>query len=265
MSDPIAKSIFITGAASGIGRAVAIAFAARGWFVGLADVNQAGLRQTAGMLPPGASATYRLDVRDPAQWEEALAVFVARARRLDVLFNNAGVAHGGPLVEHDRQQVDELIDINLRGVIYGAMAAYPHLKATPGSCLLNTCSAAALYGSPGLAVYSATKFAVRALTEALEIEWAGDGIKVRDLMPGFVDTPLLAGPAGRSNVSKRQRVIASGVEFTTVEEVARKAWDAVHGRRTHTLVGRMARQMAFAARWMPGKLKTRLARLAQAR
>jgi NADP-dependent 3-hydroxy acid dehydrogenase YdfG len=261
----IRKAVFASGAASGIGRTVAVHFATRGWLVGLADIDEAGLHQTAALLPPRAGSVHRLDVRDPHAWEVALAAFVARTGRLDMLFNNAGIAHGGPLVEHTRQEVDDLLDVNLRGVIYGAMAGYPHLKATPGSCLLNTCSAAALYGSPGLAVYSATKFGVRALTEALEIEWAADRIKVCDLMPGFVDTPLLAGVAGRSDVSKRQRVIDAGLAFTPVEEVAQKAWEAAHGQRTHTLVGRMAGQMAFAGRWLPGRLKARLAAMAQAR
>lgn len=257
------KSLFVTGAASGIGRAVAQHFAARGWRVGLADIDEAGLAATLALLPSGAGSCHRLDVRDRARWDAALSEFVEPGGRLHVLFNNAGIAHGGPFAEHSWQEIDDLLDINLRGAIYGAMAAYPHLKATPGSCLLNTCSAAALYGAPGMSVYSATKFGVRALTEALEIEWAADGIRVRSLMPGFIDTPLLAGPSGRSNVSKRQRVIDAGLEFTPLDEVAAKAWDAVHGSGTHLLVGKMARQMAFAARWMPGKLKGQLRAIAR--
>lgn len=250
------KAIFVSGGASGIGRAVARYFAGRGWFVGLADVDEAGMADSAALLPAGASWRHRLDVRDRDGWDRALdAFFASSGGRLDVLFNNAGIAHGGPFSEHTRAEVDELIDVNLRGAVYGAMAGYPYLKATPGSCLLNTCSAAALYGSPGLAVYSATKFAVRALTEALEIEWAADGIKVRDLMPGFVDTPLLAGPAGRSNLTMRQRVIDAGFRFTPLQEVAQKAWDAVHRNGTHTLVGKLAGRLAFAARWMPGRIK----------
>lgn len=251
------KAIFITGGGSGIGRAVAQKFAAEGWLVGLADVSEAGMAQTAALLPTGASASYRLDVRDREAWSVALAEFVSRAGgRLDVLFNNAGVAIGGPLVDCLIQEIDRAIDINLKGVLYGAHAAYPYLAVTPGSCLLNTASAAALYGSAGMSVYSATKFGVRAVTESLDGEWADAGIKVRSLMPGFIDTPLLQAPgSGASNVPIRDRVVAAGLEFTAVDVVAQAAWDAVHGARLHTLIGKTARKLAFVSRWVPGLMR----------
>ena len=251
------KAIFITGGGSGIGRAVAQRFAREGWLVGLADVNEAGLAETAASLPDGASWTTRLDVRDRAGWDAALAGFAqASGGRLDVLFNNAGVAHGGPLGDNEQREIDELIDINFRGVAYGAQAAYPYLKQTPGSCLLNTASAAGIYGTAGFAIYSATKFAVRGLTEALDIEWHNDGIRVRDLMPGFIDTPLLHGPAGRdSNVSKRDRVAEAGFEFIPMDKVTEAAWAAIQSDKLHHPVGKLARQLAFAARWMPGRIR----------
>jgi len=91
------KAIFITGGGSGIGRAVARRFAGEGWLVGLADVDEAGLAETAALLPDHASWTRRLDVRDRAAWNGALTAFAGvSGGRLDVLFNNAGVAHGGP-------------------------------------------------------------------------------------------------------------------------------------------------------------------------
>ena len=255
------KAIFITGGGSGIGRAVAQRFASEGWFVGLGDVDTGGLAETAALLPDGASWTTKLDVRDRAAWDEALAGFAqASGGRLDVLFNNAGVAHGGPFAASPQTEIDQLIDVNFRGVVNGAHAAYPLLKATPGSCLLNTASAAALYGGAGLAVYSATKFAVRAMTEALDIEWAGDGIRVRSLMPGFIDTPLLHTPAhAGTNQSKRDTVVEAGLEFTPVETVADIAWDAVTSPKLHHLVGKTARRLAFTARWMPGRLRKTLA------
>jgi NAD(P)-dependent dehydrogenase (short-subunit alcohol dehydrogenase family) len=141
------------------------------------------------------------------------------------------------------------------GVAYGARLAYPYLKATPGSCLLNTASASAIYGSAGLSAYSATKFAVRGLTEALDAEWAPDAIKVRDLLPGFIDTNLLSIGLAGTNRTAREAVVDSGLEFTPVEVVAQAAWDAVHGDKLHSPVGKTARRLTFAARWMPGRLR----------
>jgi NAD(P)-dependent dehydrogenase (short-subunit alcohol dehydrogenase family) len=250
----MAQAIFISGGASGIGRAVALHFAARGWRVGLGDIDGAGMAQTLALMPDGLGTAHHLDVRDPGQWTNALAGFAAAAGRIDVLFNNAGVACGGALIDMPQHEIDQLIDVNLRGVLNGARAAHPWLRASaPGSCLLNTASAAALYGTGGIAVYSATKFAVRALTEALDGEWAADAIEVRSLMPGFIDTPLLAGPAQPGgNRTKRDAVIAAGLEFTPVEHVAAAAWAAIHGDRLHSLVGRTARKLGWVSRWAPG-------------
>lgn len=250
------KAIFITGAASGIGRAVARHFCARGWFAGLADIDEAGLAGTAALLPEGASAVHRLDVTDRPGWREAVAGFGERSGgRIDVLFNNAGIGAGGPLEEMDDAEIDRLIAVNFTGVINGIRAAFPLLAATPGACILTTSSAAGIYGSAGLVVYSGTKFAVRALTEGLDIEFRRHGIRARSLMPSFIDTPLLDGASGSSNRSARELVLEAGLEITPVEQVAEAAWRAVHGRRIHTTVGKTARQMAFAARWMPWLLR----------
>jgi len=102
------------------------------------------------------------------------------------------------------------------------------------------------------------------LAEALDTEWSDDGIRVRSLMPSFIDTLLLAGPAGaKTNVSKRDRVVEAGMEFTPVEVVAQCAWDAIHGNRVHTLVGKTAKQMGLTAKWAPGFLRKRAKRLMQ--
>ena len=253
------KAILVTGGGSGIGRATAEMFASRGWRVGLADLDVAALKQTAASLPADRTSTHVMDVRAPEDWEDVLAAFTAASGgRLDVLFNNAGVAVGGPFGTTDLDDLERLIDVNLKGVIYGARLAYPYLAATPGACLLNTASAAGIYGTPGAAAYSATKFAVRGLTEALDAEWAGDGIRVRSLMPGFIDTPLLATGVAGSNRTVRETVVEAGLEFTPVKTVAEAAWAAVHGDRLHSPVGVTARRLAFAARWMPGRLRKRM-------
>lgn len=255
------KTIFITGGASGIGRAVAQRFAQGGWFVGLADIDEAGMAGTAALLPAGQSSCHRLDVRDRAAWDEALAACAkAAGGRIDVVFNNAGIPIGGGIVDLTPEEVERTLDINLKGVIFGAQAAWPWLKASaPGSCLLNTASAAGIYGSPGASVYSATKFGVRALTESLDGEWAEDGINVRSLMPSFIETPLLDHAPNRgSNEDIRTRVRGAGLEITPVSDVAEAAWAAVHGDKMHTLVGKTARRLAFASRWMPGALRKQM-------
>ena len=256
------KAIFVTGGASGIGRAVAIHFANKGWFVGLADIDRKGMEETAAQLPKGQSAQYDLDVRDGAQWKAALEGFwKASGGRLDVMFNNAGIGKGGPFEQVTSEDHDLMLDVNLKGVVRGAEAAYPYLLKTPGSCLLNTCSAAGLYGAGGLAVYSATKFGVRGLTEALDIEWAPQGIRVRSLMPSFIDTPILDSISSGSNRPPRERLQEAGFEISPVSLVAQAAWDAVEGKKVHTLVGKTARQLAMLARFAPSLIRNRSKRL----
>lgn len=252
----MAKAIFITGGGSGIGRATAKLFAQREWFVGLADVNEAGLAETAASLPAGLWSTHVMDVRDRDQWKAALDTFAVKTGgRLDVLFNNAGIAAGGPLEAEDPARVDRVIDINLKGVLNGAIMGFPLLKATPNSCLLNTGSAAGFYGGPGMAPYAASKFGVRGMTESLELEWREHGIRVRSIMPSFIDTPLLDAPAAGTNENARDRVKAARLEFTPLEEAAEAIWGAAHGDRLHTPIGKTARGLAFMSRWMPSRLR----------
>lgn len=252
------KAIFITGGGSGIGRAIAEYFAGRGWFVGLGDIDAGGMTETQARIGNGFTFAHKFDVRDRAAWDTALEAFsTAAGGRIDVLANNAGIPLGGSLDTNTVEEIERCLDINLKGVLFGAQAALPHLRKTaPGSCLLNTASAAGIYGTGGASVYSATKFGVRGITEALDAEWADFGIKVRDLMPGFIDTPLLDHtPNQGTNEAIRARVTEAGLEITPAIAVAQAAWDAVHGERLHTLVGKTARSLAFGARWMPGRVR----------
>jgi NAD(P)-dependent dehydrogenase (short-subunit alcohol dehydrogenase family) len=250
------KSIFITGAASGIGRETARHFAAKGWFIGLADINETGLAETAAMLPADQFSTHLLDVRDRAAWQTALADFWEKAgHRLDVLFNNAGIGRGGPFAEMTPKDVDATLDINISGVVRGAEAGFPYLKETPGACLLNTASAAGIMGNPNMAIYCATKFAVRGFTESLDQEWEEHAIKVRSLMPAFIDTPILDGALSGSNRNTRQLVRDMGLEISPVSMVAEAAWNAVHGDAVHVRVGKSAHRLWHMVRLFPGFMR----------
>jgi NAD(P)-dependent dehydrogenase (short-subunit alcohol dehydrogenase family) len=235
------SSIFITGAASGIGRATALHFAEHDWFVGLFDLDTAGLEVLHDHIGPARCCMQHMDVTDPMSVREAVALFRKRTEgRMDVLFNCAGILPMGrfeqiPLAEHTRT-----VDINITGVLNGISASFDLLRHTPGAHVISMSSGSVLYGIPELAVYAATKFAVRGLTEALSIEFEPYGITVCDIMPPYVDTPLLKkGPQATSVRSLGVRV--------QPEEVARTVWRAAHGRKVHGLI-RM-RFLAFL-RWL---------------
>jgi NAD(P)-dependent dehydrogenase (short-subunit alcohol dehydrogenase family) len=252
------QSIFITGGGSGIGRAVAQLFASRGWRIGLADLDEAGMAQTAALLGAAPVTQHWLDVRDRSGWDESLAEFAAASGgRIDVIFNNAGIGVGGSFAQTDTDELQRCIDVNLMGVVWGAHAGHAWLKASRG-CLVNTASAAGIYGSAGVAIYSASKFAVRGLTEALDAEWYPEGIRVRALLPSFIDTAILDGTPVGSNHSMRDGVRAAGLEFTPVEVAAQTVWDAVHGDGLLYLVGKTARKMWFGSRFLRGSMRKQM-------
>ncbi|HYE44671.1 MAG TPA: SDR family oxidoreductase [Caulobacter sp.] len=261
------KSIFITGAASGIGLGAAKRFAREGWFVGLADIDKPGLKAALQAIGPGNGVTIDLDVRDRGQWTRALAAFAkASGGRLDVLLNNAGIARYGYLEEQSPDEGDLQIDINVKGVINGARAGLELLKATPGSTLINVASCAGLFGSPRMAIYSATKFAVRGLSESLEAEFGRFGIAVRCIMPWFVDTPILNAGAQGSNLKITDAIREGGSPVYTVEEAAQVIWESAQGRggKLNYIVGKAGKDMAFMLRFMPGAVRKRLKALAAA-
>lgn len=247
------RSIFITGGASGIGLAAARRFAREGWTVGIGDIDEIGMRRAAEELN---LSTYPLDVRDRGQWRSALQEFVGTTGRLDILLNNAGIACYGMFEDVTPDESDLQIDINVKGVVNGAYAALPHLKATRGSRLVNVASVAGIVGSPGLAVYSATKHAVRGLTEALDAEWTRHGVDVTCVMPFYVETPILDAGSKGSNQTIRDAIGNSPVY--TVEEAAEMVWQAAHGSEREYIVGKAGRQAHFARRFMPGRLRKRL-------
>lgn len=187
------KSVFITGAGSGIGRAGAELFLAKGWRVGAVDRDAKGL-ETITTGPHGARLwTREVDVTDRDTLSAALASFCADNRDggLDMMWNNAGIGQSGWFEDVPYDLAMRVVDVNLRAVLSGAFEALPYLRKASGSLMFTTSSSAATYGLPMSAVYSATKCAVKGLTEALSVEWHRHGVRVADVLPGFIDTAIL--------------------------------------------------------------------------
>jgi NADP-dependent 3-hydroxy acid dehydrogenase YdfG len=183
-------AVFISGAAAGIGRATARLFAAHGWMVGIGDIDEAALAGLQAELGERAMAV-PLDVTRIGDWQAALQAFHLRTGRLDVLVNNAGILISGPFESSALARHEALVDVNIKGVINGCHAGRQYLANTRRARVINMSSSAAVYGQASLATYSATKFAVRGLTEALNIEWQDQGIRVMDVMPLFVQTGMV--------------------------------------------------------------------------
>jgi NAD(P)-dependent dehydrogenase (short-subunit alcohol dehydrogenase family) len=241
-------SILVTGAARGIGRATAELFLSHGWRVGMYDVDGAAAADAASGHRRAVHGV--LDVRDDEQWRVVLREFCGD-EGLDVLVNNAGVLASGPFAGMDPATHRRMVDVNVTGVCLGAATGHEYLRRSGRGLLLNVCSASALYGQPALATYGATKAAVKSLTEALDLEWRRDGVRVRSVLPLFVATEM---------VSRDAQGAASfghlGVRLTA-EDVAAAAWRVVHERRVplrgpHRPVGRQTRLLAAASAVSPG-------------
>lgn len=220
------KSIFITGAASGMGLATAEYFAEKGWFVGAFDVNADGLEKLRAKIGNGIFRT--LDVTNANDYAAAVEEFgAATGGTLDLMFNNAGIGTGGMLDEQPIEDIERVLQVNLMGVIHGVRAGVPLLKKTPGSLCLITSSSSAIFGTAGIAIYSATKHAVRGLTEALSIELKRYGVRAADLLPGLIDTPMLGD-------QMRQMAPPEGMwRLVNTREIAETVWRAYHEDQLH--------------------------------
>jgi NAD(P)-dependent dehydrogenase (short-subunit alcohol dehydrogenase family) len=249
------KTVFITGGAAGIGRATALRFAREGFRVGAYDVDEAGLATLAAEAP--GVTTGVLDVRDGDAWVAALAEFCGDDT-LDVLVNNAGVLDGGRFEDIALGTHRRAVEINVIGVLNGCHSAHPYLRA--GSHVVNLASASAIYGQAELATYSATKFAVRGLTEALDLEWGPQGITVTALWPLFVATNMTH---GLDIGTTRSLGVHLGPEQVADEVYA--AATSGHGLLggTHRAVGLQAKALFAAAAvtpsWVSRAVNKRLA------
>lgn len=202
----------ITGGASGIGRAIGEALARRGDVVVLADRQAERVEEVAERIRSGggkATSTV-LDVRSFESWE-ALAQKYPRA---DWLFNNAGIGVGAEMCDYAREDWDDVIDVNLKGVCYGIQAFYPRMVARRSGHIIDTASMAGLIAAPE-GSYTATKHAVVGLSKALRVEAKRHGVRVSVLCPGAIRTPILTGGKfGR-------------IKIDTTKEKILKAWERV--------------------------------------
>ncbi len=260
MADRVA---IVTGGASGIGRALAAALAARGDTVLVADVAADAAKTTAERLTargPGEARAAELDVRDAAAVQALVTSAYEEYGRLDLLVNNAGIAVGGTVDELSLDHWNRTIDVNLRGVVHGVHAAYPRMKRRRSGQILNTASLAGLTEPPMMAPYVATKHAVVGLSLSLRAEAAPHGVRVSVLCPGFVDTPLLdhtnpdlpqteAGRNARASAVRIQR---------RLYPADRLAGDILRGldRNTAVIVAPATARIAwYANRLLPGMVR----------
>jgi NAD(P)-dependent dehydrogenase (short-subunit alcohol dehydrogenase family) len=245
------KSVFITGAASGIGLATARRMASAGWFVGLYDIDADAIDRhlSSGDFPAGCGG--RCDVTDPDSVQSALTHFAAAADgRMDVLINNAGLLTAGHFEAIQSDAHDAMIRVNVLGLTHVAQLAFPLLKKTPDSTLLNLCSVSSVHGVPLLAVYSATKFYVNGLTQALSIEWAEHGIRVCSVKPPFVGTAMIEG-------MPEQLMKTLTVDFSP-EQIAEEIMQALQGSGDAYLLGWKAKSLGLFARLLPASLSRRV-------
>jgi NADP-dependent 3-hydroxy acid dehydrogenase YdfG len=239
---------FITGAGSGIGRALAEHLASSGARLLLADRDAAGLVRTRESLGENVE-TRVLDVTDRAAFRAAVAEVHEAHGRLDYLFNNAGIGVGGETRDLRDEDWDQVIDVNLGGTINGVLAAYPIMVKQGSGHIVNVASLAGLIPLPGEISYTASKWAVVALSRVLRAEAADLGVKVTVICPGKIETPIYdTSPIVGLD---RDEVLALWPRGLTAEACARHILEGVRKNKAQVLVGRHAQALASLERLSP--------------
>lgn len=247
------QSIFITGAASGMGRETARLFNQKGWFVGAFDLDRAGLEALQTELGADNCLVQELDVSNKSQYETTVSAFSeATDGRMDILFNNAGIAMRGFFDEMPLEDQLRIVQVNLVGVMNGIYTALPLLKATPNALCFTTSSSSATMGMPLIAVYAATKHAVKGLTEALSNEFRRFDVRCADVLPGLIRTGMPTEDLLRDAPTKGPfRVIES-------IEVAQTVWEAYRSDTLHWFVPAELADLDKAAGNTPEALRDKL-------
>ncbi len=250
----------ITGAGSGLGRALAVDLARRGASLFISDVDTAGLERTAELVRKAgvAARVDRVDVRDAA----AVRDWVERPERIDYLFNNAGVAGVGGLTDrYAPSDWEAIIDVNLRGVINGVHAGYSVMARQGFGHIVNTTSVAGLIAFPLALPYSATKHAIVGLSKSLRVEAAAKGVRVSALCPGVVRTPILISGRRRGCEHVPQdRILKEWERFRPIDPQpwARETLDRVARNEALIVVPRSARFITALSRLFPSMVEQSL-------
>ncbi|MDO4631132.1 MAG: glucose 1-dehydrogenase [Corynebacterium sp.] len=217
------KTVFITGAGSGIGRAIALAFAAASAHVAVTGIDEEPLRETAQLIEDhGSKAHVALaDVTDSHSVEQAVASTVAALGPIDIGVNNAGIEQPpAALTDTSDDQWDKLMAVNLRGV-FVAMKQEIHAMGKNGGSIVNISSGAGVIGIKGQAAYAATKHGILGLTKSTALDYADQGIQINAICPGIIQTPMMdrftgGTPEGRARVIAQEPIRRMG----TPEEIA---------------------------------------------
>ena len=221
------KTAFVTGGASGMGLAMARAFAKAGMKVVVADIEQTALDAVQAEFESSnvEFLALKLDVTDRDAMEAAAAAAEARFERVHVLCNNAGVAVGGPIDQMAYNDWDWVVGVNVGGVVNGLQAFLPRIKAHgEGGHVVNTASMAGHLAIPGLSVYTATKFAVVGISETMRADLATANIGVSVLCPGIVNTNIFTSERNRpTTLAGTSSVLLTNPDATPTEQAARLA------------------------------------------
>lgn len=247
------RTVLITGAGSGLGRALALRYARAGYQVGCADIVVERAEQTRALVEAegGRAIAFAVDIADDASWEALRQAVHACWQRLDVLVNNAGVASGGAAADVPIEDWRWMLEINLLGVVRGCRAFVPAMQAQGGGTILNIASFAALAGAPGLASYTVAKAGVLALSESLRGELADAGIQVSVACPSFFRTNLLENFRAPDESMKRMAGKLMETARESAEDIAAAVFAQVERGRFLVLPTRRERWLWRFKRWAP--------------
>lgn len=252
----------ITGAGSGIGRALALDLAGRGAHLALADIDEVGLAETVALCE-GHSVkvtSQRLDVADRAAVYAWADQVVADHGAVHLVFNNAGVALGATIEAMSYEDFEWLMHINFWGVVYGTKAFLPHLQSAAAGHIVNLSSVFGLISVPSQSAYNAAKFAVRGFTDALrmELETAGSSVSCTTVHPGGIKTNIARNARMDDSVvalagsADKARAEFDRVAMTTPEKAARQILAAVQQNRRRALIGPDAKVIDLLSRLPAG-------------